>query len=88
MQLVYAIKSTILADELTFDNVVKIYQRCNPTEWGPTATLGPVEEDALVRAPSAATVTAAKTEKAMENTLAQVVAEAVNRSIAAQEQIA
>jgi hypothetical protein len=35
MQLVYAIKSTIPTDELTFDNVVEIYQRCNATEWGP-----------------------------------------------------
>ena len=88
VQLVYAIKSTIPADELTFDNVVERYQRCNATEWGQVVTLGPDEADALIRAPSATRVVAPRPEEKAENTLAQVVTEVMNRSIGAQEQMA
>jgi len=88
LQLVYAIKSTIPANELTFDNVEERYQRCNATEWGQVVTLGPDEADALIRAPSAVKVAVPRPEEATENTLAQVVAEVMNRSIGAQEQMA
>jgi hypothetical protein len=86
-QLVYSIKSSSPTDQLTFDNVVKIYQRCNATEWGPAVTLGPDEADTLIRAPSAARAAASK-EEPTESTLAQVMAEAMNQAIGAQEQIA
>ena len=88
LQLVYAIKSTIHANELTFDNVVERYQRCNATEWGQVVTLGPDETDALIRTPSATRVANSRPEETTENMLAQVVAEVMNRSIGAQEQMA
>jgi len=40
IQLMCAIKSTIPVNELTFDNVVEHYERCNGTEWGQVVTLG------------------------------------------------
>jgi len=45
VQLMYAIKITIPVNELTFDNVVERYQRCNATEWGQVVMLGPDEVD-------------------------------------------
>jgi len=85
---VYAIKSTIPANELTFDNVVERYQRCNAIEWGQVVMLGPDEADALILVPSAMKVAVARPKETMENTSAQEVAEAMNRSTGAQEQMA
>jgi len=84
----YAIKSTIPVNELTFENVVERYQRCNATEWGQVVTLGPDEADTLIRPPSATRVVAPRPEEKVENSLAQVVTEVMNRSIGAQEQMA
>jgi len=83
----YAIKSTIPVNELTFDNVER-YERCNATRWGQVVTLGPDEADTLIRAPSATKAVVLKPEETPENTLAQVVTEVMNRSIGAQEQMA
>ena len=41
----YASKSTIPVNELTFDNVVERYKSCNATESGPVVTLRPDEAE-------------------------------------------
>jgi len=81
VHLMYAIKSTIPVNELTFDNVVERYERCNATEWGQVVTLGPDEADTLIRAPSATKAAVPRSEETAENRLAQVVTEVMNRSI-------
>jgi len=50
--------------------------------------LGPDEADALILVPSAMKVAVARPKETMENTLAQELAEAMNRSTGAQEQMA
>jgi len=73
----YAIKSTISLNQLTFENVVERYQSCNATEWIQVVTLGPDEADTLIRAPSATRAVSPRPEEKAENTVAQVVTEAM-----------
>jgi hypothetical protein len=86
-QLMYAIKMSFPAGELTFDNVVERYERCHTTEWGAAPTCEPGEEDTLIRAKPGEMVEGTDrnrvgaSEDAPDSTLAQMVAEAMSRSV-------
>jgi hypothetical protein len=49
-QLMYAIKMSFPAVELTFDNIIERYKRCHTTEWCAAPTCEPGEENTLIRA--------------------------------------